>query len=136
VSVSISKDYKEKKEKLKILSKSAYDFLTLVEQSTKDGFWIGTSKNVNLYYGDAFYCYIILEIGNIKLSPNFHQRIELGTKNKSNLLFLMPIKELINKHKGFNNWATIEGMSDIKLNGKVPFVFYLELLELIKKVHK
>jgi len=136
MSVKISKDYKDKKEKLKVLAKSAYDFLTLVEQSKNDGFWIGTSKNVHLYYDDAFYCYIILGIGSLELSPNYNKRIEIGTKDKSKRLFLRPIRDLIIKYNGLNNWATIEGMSNIKLTGKVPFEFYQELLELITKVHE
>jgi hypothetical protein len=132
----ITKEFIENRNRLKYLFPSAFDFLTGIEENPQYGFWLSTSRNAHLYYLDAFYFYLKLEIGIISISPNFNGRIESSAKNNSKLLFLKPIKDLIIANDGLNNWAKIVGMSDLELNNKTPIEFFEKLLQLIQKIHK
>jgi hypothetical protein len=130
----IQKDYVNNLEKLKYLFGSAYRFLNKIGNNEIKGFWISTAQNVHLYYFDAYYMYIKLSIGKIELQLEFNQRIDASTKDRSNLIFLEPIRKLIISLNGFNEgWAKIEGMSNIVLTSKTPDSFFDGIIDLIQK---
>ena len=75
-----------------------------------EGFWLSTAQNAHLYYRDRYIMYIILSIGSISIQ---------NTSDRSNLIFLDPIKKVISELNGFDEgWAIIEGLSTIILKGK------------------
>ncbi len=122
--------------KMKILFPAAHNFLSEIGYNHIPGFWLSTATNAHLYYLDGFYMFIKPNITKLELDPNLNGRIERSTKNNSNLVFLEPIKFIIEKKNGFTNqWAEIAGMSKIVLTNKTPVVFFNELLQLIEKKH-
>ena len=132
----LQKDYLHKLEKLNYLFPNAYNFLRIIGDNMKEGFWLSTAQNAHLYYKDRYFMYIILSIGSISIQPQYNHRIETNTSDRSNLIFLDPIKKVISELNGFvEGWAKIEGLSTIILTGKTPISFFENMLDLIQKVN-
>lgn len=133
----ISNDFSNNMSKMKVLFMNAHQFLaSLAENNIKD-FWLSTAQNAHLYYKDGYYVYIKLSIATLILSPQYNGRIESSTRDNSRLIFLQPIRDVIDKFNGFNeSWASIDGLNEIKLTNKTPLEFFAKLLELIQKSHR
>lgn len=84
----IKKDYIETKKSIRETFPEAHNFLTQIENLLDKGFYVGTHKNLHLYYKSSFLFYFSkISSSVVKLSSKYNVNIKNGTTSNSNYFF-------------------------------------------------
>lgn len=112
----IKKDYIETRESIKLTFPEAYNFLTQTENLFDKGFYVGTHKNLHLYYKTSFLFYFNkISSRVVGLSSKFNGNIKNGTINNSDYFFDFLIPKLSDFKDDTNNTLEISNRDGFKI---------------------
>lgn len=133
----LAPEYCARRDSLLTTFPAAHRFLSDLEAlcSRGLGFHLGTTKNLHLYLGPRFLCYIKIEKpAALLLSPEPNVSIKVGTRPDPGCLFPRPVDRLVVAHKGFSaKWAT-RTEDKFKVLPGAPEAFFHGLLHLIEGI--
>lgn len=110
----IKKDYIETRESIKLAFPEAYNFLTQTENLLDKGFYVGTYKNLHLYYKTSFLFYFSkISSRVVGLSSKFNRNIKNGTVNNSDYFFDFLLPKLSDFKDDTNNTLEIKNVEII-----------------------
>lgn len=112
----IKKDYIGTKESIRLTFPEAYDFFLQTEKLLDKGIYIGTHKNLHLYFKTSFLFYFHkISSKVVGLSSKFNGNIKSGTVNNSDYFFNFFIPKLAAFKDDTNNTIEIENRNGFKI---------------------
>ena len=130
----LAPEYRARREGLQGAFPAAHGFLFALEHLCPRGsrFHLGTTKNLHLYLGDRFLCYIKIERpAALLLSPAPNVNLKVGTRPDPGSLFPRPIEKLVEQHKGFRARWAVRTEDKFRVMPGAPEAFFTDLLNLI-----
>ena len=112
----IKKDYIETKESIRLTFPEAHNFLTQIEDLLDKGFYVGTHKNMHLYYKSSFLFYFSkISSRVVGLSSKYNGNIKNGTTNNSNYFFDFLSSKLADFTNDTSNTLEIDSRNGFKI---------------------
>jgi len=131
----LAPEYRARREGLQGAFPVAHSFLLALENLclADSRFHLGTTKNLHLYLGDRFLCYIKIERPvALLLSPVPNVNLKVGTRPDPGSLFPRPIDQLVRDHKGYGAHWAVRAVDKIKIMPGAPEAFFSDLLNLLR----
>ncbi len=131
----LASKYSDRKENLIKTFPASGVLLNYPKYVQNKGLWFGTAVNAHLYRGNSYLSYIVLEHDSLVFKKQFNNRIANSTKDRSNLLFPILLRKIIEYHNGFQlKWAKEIDQSTFEIYSSAPQSFFNDFISEVESI--